>query len=185
MIKAWIAADFLRQAEQAGRTPSAAELDAVSDMVRNSNNETAQRLYLAGGGKAMIQRLLDVCRLTDTRIGRSWAYTEMSPRDAVRMGDCLATGTALSRKWTDWLLAQMRNLHPDSVFGLIDVRPAGSGIPAIKNGWNRVNGEWHISCLAIYDQQILAVQTRYPVTKGMQHGAAICADIARQVLPRQ
>ena len=58
-------------------------------------------------------------------------------------------------------------------WGIIDGLPkeivAKQGPVSIKNGWTPLvyDGNWHISCLAISEDWVLAVQTRYPSSKGL------------------
>ena len=51
----------------------------------------------------------------------------------------------------------------------------------IKNGWTAIgaDGNWHLNCLAISDDWILTVMTRYPAHNGLQYGADVCAGVAR------
>ena len=65
----------------------------------------------------MIQRAIKICGLTDTKRGNVkpytgwWSFTRMSPRDAVRVGDCIADGKAAGPKWTKWVLDQMSKVR--------------------------------------------------------------------------
>ena len=66
MIKAWLAADYLRLRHREGR--DAQRRRSCSDlevMIRDSNNEAADRAYPANGKAASIERLISICGLTD------------------------------------------------------------------------------------------------------------------------
>ncbi|WP_144123133.1 serine hydrolase [Catellatospora sichuanensis] len=198
MIKVWLVADRLRRAAESGQTVTPPELAQASAAIRHSDDRAAQALYRAGGGNEVVQRMIDICGLTDTTLfDQWWSRTQMSPRDAVRLARCIADGTAAGPSWTGWVLSEMRQVTgstaPEEQFattgggrwGIID------GVPdtlartlAIKNGWTAIgaDGNWHLNCLAISDDWIMNVMTRYPVENGLQYGADVCADVARQLV---
>jgi hypothetical protein len=99
MVKPWIVADFLRRL--GSRQPTAAQLaDATRAIV--DSDDAAQRLYLAGGQDAVIDRLVRICGLTHTsiRLPGWWSYTDLTAADAIRFGRCLADGRAAGPTWT-------------------------------------------------------------------------------------
>ena len=110
----------------------------------------------------------------------------MSPRDATRMGLCVADGRAAGPQWTSWLLNEMRNVRGEGRFGIVSAFPASTASKlAIKNGWtlHTADDQWHVNCLAIAKDWILAVAIRYPSgAGGLSHGSAYCADTARRVI---
>jgi hypothetical protein len=179
MVKAWIAADYLHGL--GGKEPSSADIDLLRRMIRDSDDQAAETLYLRRGNDAVINRLISTCGLTDTHVHHGWwSMTETSARDTVRMGDCIADGKVTNAKWTAWLLNEMRQVRGDGRFGIIEVRP---GV-AIKNGWTeQSNGTWHVNCLGISDGWSLSVLTRYPASYGLSHGADICRSVTRQLAP--
>lgn len=197
MIKAWIVADHLRRHTGRGARPPARILRLARAAIRHSDDMAAQTLYVEGGGDAVTARLIDICGLTSTTIYPDWwSRTEMTARDAVRMGRCLADGRAAGPEWTDWVLGEMRRVRGTidpadqphgGRWGIIDALPAElAERVAIKNGWTPIGADrsWHVNCLAIAADWILAVQARYPVDLGLAHGAGICRDVAAQVLAR-
>jgi hypothetical protein len=207
MIKVWIVADYLRRLAEQGRPPSDASLRDAQLAIRDSHNGAAQRLYVAGGGNPVVTRLIETCGLVQTHIpvGGSgwWSRTQMSAEDAVRMGACLADGTAAGPEWTDWVLAEMRSVRggtapadqrPEQGFeggrwGIIDglPEPAPERSVAIKNGWTRIGAtsSWHVNCLAVTDHWVLAVMMRYPAEYSLDYGAQRCADVAGQLVPER
>lgn len=196
VIKVWIVADFLRRHANADREPSEAELADARRAIRDSHDGAAQRLYNAGGRDAVIKRLIDICGLTDTEIYPDWwSRTEISARDTVRMGECIADGTAAGPDWTDWLLEEMTKVRgstdPDDQpaggrWGIIDGLPeevVEQGV-SIKNGWTAIGrtNSWHMNCLAITDDWVMAVVMRYPADKDVDYGARRCASVAQQLV---
>jgi hypothetical protein len=194
MVKAWIVADYLRRQAAQRRRPSDQMLQAASSAIRHSDDAAAQLLYVQSGGDEVIHRLVTTCRLTDTTAYPSWwSRTQMSARDAVRMGACIADGRAAGPQWTSWLLGEMRQVQGTTGradqpaggrWGIIDGLPAAvAGRVAVKNGWTPIwaDGNWHLNCLAIADGWVLAVEARYPISLGLDHGAGICRTVAEQL----
>jgi hypothetical protein len=179
MVKAWIAADFLQGL--GGKEPSAADTDLLRRMIRDSDDQAAQKLYERRGGDAVIRRLISTCGLTDTRVYSGWwSLTQISARDAVRMGDCIADGKATNGRWTSWLLGEMRQVRGEGRFGIVQERP---GV-AVKNGWTKWwDGTWHVNCLGVTDGWALSVLIRYPASLGLAHGAEVCHNVTRQLAP--
>lgn len=186
MVKSWIAADYLRQAAGRGETPEADRLADLTRMIRDSNNAVANTVYAELGGTSSIQRLIDICGLTDSRLSEDggWSRTLLSARDTARMGSCLADGRAAGTQWTGWLLDEMRQVRGSGDFGIRSAFPTGvRETIAIKNGWiDRVaEDEYHLSCLAIGTDWTVGVLTRYPVDLGQEYGADICEQVGAQL----
>ncbi|HEY0700242.1 MAG TPA: serine hydrolase [Micromonospora sp.] len=185
LIKAWIGADYLRRSAEQGVKPSSTRMAQVSTMIRDSDNEAAQSLWLAVGGSASIARLISTCDLTDSRAYRNlWSNTRLSPRDIARLGACIADGRAAGPEWTDYLLDEMRAVRGVGDFGIRKAFPAAERKKiAIKNGWvtRDAEGTWHVNCLAIGDGWTMGVMTRYPASKGYSYGADICESVAEQL----
>jgi hypothetical protein len=196
MVKAWIASDYLRRLAAAGQQPSQQRLDELTRMIRDSDDDAAQDIYQLGGANAVIQRLIGTCGLTDTRIHSGWwSMTQVTARDAVRMGLCIGDGQAAGPKWTSWILGEMRQVRGTVAeepnggrWGIIDGLPADvAKETSIKNGWTLIfaDGMWHLNCLAVHSKFVLAVLTRYQGTLGKEYGAGLCKTVTEQLLTRQ
>ncbi|WP_328340903.1 hypothetical protein [Micromonospora sp. NBC_00421] len=214
MFKAWIVADYLRQLGD--REPPAAMKKNASLAIRDSNDDAANRVYAAAGGSyrvpaggqpgPVLKRAIQICGLTDTKRGNVpgyegwWSFTRMSPRDAVRLGDCIADGKAAGPKWTKWVLNEMAQVRGSVTtqqarsgggkWGIVDGLPAeikSQGPVAMKNGWTALSydSNWHVSCLAVTDKWSLAVMMRYPVKQRLTYGAKVCASVATQLVTPQ
>jgi hypothetical protein len=206
MIKVWIVSDFLRQQAARGRQPTKERLAQASTAIRDSNDDAASSLYNAAGGKTVIDRLIKICGLTETKAvippGKStvwWSYTRISARDAVRMGQCVKSGKAAGAKWTKWVLSEMAQVRGTTArkdqqlkkgggrWGIIDGLPPeirSQGQISIKNGWTLINadGMWHVNCLAVADDWVLAVLMRYPAEHGLDYGATVCENVTTQLV---
>ncbi|MFY1618844.1 hypothetical protein [Micromonospora sp. WMMD736] len=216
MIKAWIVSDYLRQLKD--REPPPALKQAASLAIIDSNDGAADKVHAAAGGSykpsksatpdPVIQRAIRICGLTDTKRGNVepytgyWSFTRMSPRDAARVGDCIADGRAAGPKWTKWVLDQMSKVRGTTAkkdqrassgggrWGIIDGLPksiTAQGPVSMKNGWTPLSydGNWHVNCLAVNGKWSLAVMLRYPVKQGLDYGAQVCASVATQLVTPQ
>ncbi|MEV6812008.1 hypothetical protein [Micromonospora sp. NPDC051296] len=216
MIKAWIVSDYLRQLGD--KEPTAALKKAASLAIRDSDDDATNIVYRAAGGSyavpaggqpgPVIKRAISICGLTDTKRGDVsgyegyWSFTRMSPRDAVRVGDCIADGKAAGPKWTEWVLAEMSKVRGSTAakdqkarsgggkWGIVDGLPKSiisQGPVSIKNGWTPLNydGNWHVNCLAVTEKWSLAVMLRYPQSSGLDYGADVCASVASQLVTPQ
>jgi hypothetical protein len=185
LIKAWIAADYLRRAAEKGQPPSDARMQQLTIMIRDSDNAAAQALWEASGGSASIGRLIKTCKLTDSSGYKNlWSNTRLSARDTARLGACIADGRAAGKTWTKWLLNEMRAVRGVGDFGIRKAFPASTQKNiAIKNGWvtRDALGEWHVNCLAIGDGWTMGVMTRYPSSLDYTYGAEICEKVASQL----
>ncbi len=204
MIKAWIAADYLRH--QAS-TPSPATLAQLNTMIIDSDNTIATTYYQRNGGDASISELIKLCGLKQTQppsLANEWSYTTMSPADAARMGLCIAQGTAAGPQWTNWLLDAMKNVRGTvdqqqpttggGRWGIIDGLPTNLvATTSIKNGWTAqvYDHNWHVNCLAINPDWVLAIEIHYRWTSpnddwhqadNLKQGADTCAAVTRQLV---
>lgn len=185
MIKVGIAADFLHGLELENRDPSESQHDDLGSMLRDSDNDAAERLYRARGGDAVLKRLTATCGLRETTSKPGWwSETQMTAVDAARLGGCIAQGKVTDPAWVAWILEQMRQVTGVGRFGFVETWPVDRGRPlAIKNGWSLREDGWHVSCLAIADWWTMAALVRYPAELGLVYGATVCADVAAALAP--
>jgi hypothetical protein len=186
MIKVWIASDFLRRSTEKNQRVAANHFQALSTMIRDSNNAVASTYHRTNGGSASITRMIKICGLTESRPvdAGSWSTTEVSARDGARLAVCVADGRAAGPQWSRWVLGEMRQVRGGGRFGIItafapDVAP---GV-AMKNGWidRDDDDKWHVACLAVTDEWALTVLVRYPVSLGLRYGANVCRQVAVQL----
>jgi|GEM_PF-757077 len=186
LIKAWIAADYLRTSAEAGRSPSDFRMRQLEIMIRDSDNQVAEELWQEIGRTAATERMIRICGLTDSRSSTEnrWSTTRLSPRDVARIGACIVDGRAAGAEWTDWLLTEMRSVRSPGDFGVIEAFPTddADGI-AIKNGWviRDDEQEWHVNCLAIGDGWTIGVMTRFPADRPFTYGGQICRAVTEQL----
>ena len=186
VVQPWLAADQLRRVDARGHRPSPTRLRQLRAIVRGDDRAATDELYRELGGPASIQRLIKVCRLTDSRPhGSHWAGTLLSARDTARLGRCLADGRAAGRRWTPWLLGELRAVRGVGDFGVRGTLPAGTAATVgIKNGWLLAGSRWHVRCLAVARDWVLSVAVRYPARLGLGHGKGLCRQVGDQVIAR-
>lgn len=182
-IKAWIALDYLRVADEAGRARTAAQLDLVDRAIRASDDNAAERMYKELGRDDILADLDRLCGVTVTTSQRFfWSYTQVSADDATAVLDCVLE---LAPRYEDGdrLLAALHGVDPDGAFGIPEV--LAPDIPvAVKNGWTEHSGpaQWNVNCVAAWDRYALAVLVRYPIDRGRGFGEGVCRDVARPVV---
>ncbi|HEV7711286.1 MAG TPA: serine hydrolase [Asanoa sp.] len=186
LIKPWIAADFLRRAAEQGLAPSEDDLEQIESMIRDSDNEAAEALYIENGRDESIRRLISTCGLEDSRVSDDggWSRTLLSSADITRLGACIADGRAAGPTWTGFLLDQMRAVTGMGDFGIRKAFPENEQSKiAIKNGWvdRDEEQEYHVSCMAIGDGWVVGVMTRYEIDKGYEYGAKICELVGQEL----
>jgi hypothetical protein len=188
-VKAWLAADLLH--ERSGRL-SDWESQLMSRMIRSSDDDAAAVIWRMLGADRSIARMIEVCRMTDTRVYPDWwSLTQISSRDLARLGTCIVPGSGryLSATAGAQLLALMRTVDESNAFGIQQAQPAGRGVRiAVKNGWTEHGGSglWNVNCLALWGpdlRYVLAVTTRYPLAKGLAYGADVCRRVTTTLFP--
>lgn len=200
MIKAWMVSDYLRKKTKL----TDAERKHVAGAIRDSNDNDADFFYKANGAKPGLKRLATTCGLkhlkTSANAAETWAYTTMTAQDAVRMGLCVADGRAAGPLWTTYVLDEMRRVRGKVTdnkiqsktgggrWGIIDALP-DNVIPetGIKNGWTMLwkDYHWHVNCLAVHADWVLAVQVRTRYAPKTEKEAPLNADALCQAVTRQ
>jgi hypothetical protein len=191
VIKVWLAADLLMHVRQGFRPPlSNAERARVARMIRLSDDEAAQQIYLELGGDASVRRMIGTCRLTDARLHPAWwSLTQVSARDLISLGVCVGPGGVLDPVDSGQLLELMRSVAPSNAFGIAEALPAGErGTAAVKNGWtaHSATGLWNVNCLAVWgpaSRWVLAVTSAYPMGLGQGYGAETCRRVTAALFP--
>jgi len=192
VVKVWIAADLLMTAARQGRTLTAYERQRLAAMIRLSDDNAAEVFWRTLGADASIRKMIATCRLTDTRVYPDWwSLTQISSRDIARLGACLMPGGGrpLDKRASEELLRLMRTVDPSNAFGIQQAQPAGKDRQiAVKNGWTEHGGTglWNVNCLGMWGPNtrwVLAVATRYPIERGLGHGAAVCRRVTTALFP--
>ncbi|MGE5830170.1 MAG: hypothetical protein ACM30G_17680 [Micromonosporaceae bacterium] len=182
LIKAWLAADYLRTHPQ----PTSGKLKDLELMIRDSNNASAERIYVANGTRASVTRAIAMCGLTETRpapSGKGFGYTIVSAQDAVRIAACIADGRAAGTG-TERLLGWMRTIRLGN-FGPAKALPVTEQASvALKNGWDiwHEDKTYRTNCMAFGETWAMAVMLQYPSSgsddNDLAHNSQVCKDVA-------
>jgi hypothetical protein len=182
-MKAWIAADYLRDAEEDGRSLATDHLSLMDRAVRDSDDQAAETMYRSLGRDQIFSDLERTCGVR-VRTSRPfyWSFAQITANDATRILDCVLD-RAPDYPHGDRLLDDLRHVDADGAFGIPQALGPGVSV-AVKNGWTAHGdtGEWNVNCVAAWDHYTLAVVTRYPIGRGLDHGADVCRDVTAAVL---
>jgi hypothetical protein len=204
MLKVWLVSDYLRRLGT--KQPTTTALNYTSTAIRNSNDNSANWLWAQDGRYATLTRLKQMCGLKTVKSDPVyWSQTLITAQDAVKMGLCVADGRAAGPQWTEYVLEEMRHTVGGTAakdqqkttggghWGIIDGLPKNLQTEvSIKNGWTMhfSDGRWHVNCLAIHQDWVLAVQVQVTAGNaalgqkdetGLKKSAAICASVAEQL----
>ncbi|TCK24785.1 hypothetical protein [Pseudonocardia endophytica] len=180
-IKAWIAADTLRDAHEDRRAVTATERDLIRRAVRSSDDDAAEGLYRRLGGDASLTHLRQTCGVAVSTEQRGyWALTQITAVDATRTLDCVLR---LAPRWPGGaeLIGDLRSIDDDGRSGIAALLP-GERV-AEKNGWTYHSATgWNVNCVVASDDYALSVLTRFPGDRPEEFGWQVCRDVADDVL---
>ncbi|MFC7764198.1 hypothetical protein ACFQY4_44090 [Catellatospora bangladeshensis] len=137
MIKAWLAADYLRRAADNGQTPSSTRMNEIRTMIRDSANGPASTLWAELGKSATISRMISICKLTDSRAGDGWSTTRLSARDTCRIAHAIGSGAAAGPAGPTTSSARCRRYAAPATSASVRPGPATSSraSPSRTAGW--------------------------------------------------
>src|SRR5258708_3756688 len=127
-MKVPIMLTFLDMTEREGREPNAQEMDLLTTMIENSNNDSASALYYGEiGGAAGVASYLRRIGITGLDPNpNAWGYSLVTPLAMVNLLTLLH-----DRRLALYL---MGHIEPDQQVGVGDTAPAGASV-AMKDGW--------------------------------------------------
>ncbi len=135
-MKVPIMLTFLDITERQGREPDDSEMNLLTTMIENSNNDSASALYYGEiGGAAGVAGYLQ-------RIGirgldpdpDAWGYSLVSPLTMVNILTLLYEGKILTAQDRHLAFYLMEHIEPDQQVGVGDTAPGGATV-AMKDGW--------------------------------------------------
>ncbi|MGZ3681814.1 MAG: serine hydrolase, partial [Ktedonobacterales bacterium] len=157
---------LLTKLEDQGRGPNGQEMNLLSTMIENSNNDSAQALFdEIGGAPAMdaFMHRVHVPGLAPNPDG--WGWSTVSPLAMVRLLTLLQQGKILNAHDRALALNLMRNVESDQQVGVGDTAPQGASV-ALKDGWVPApDGLWAMNSSGIVtvggETYIIAVYTQH------------------------
>src|SRR6266566_902072 len=127
---------FLDMTEREGREPNDKEMNLLTTMIENSNNDSASALYYGEiGGAAGVASYLR--RIGTTGLDpnpNAWGYSLVTPLAMVNLLTLLHGGRILTAHDRRLALYLMGHIESDQQVGVGDTAPAGASV-AMKDGW--------------------------------------------------
>jgi beta-lactamase class A len=135
-MKVAIMLTFLNMTEQQGRQPTDDEMNLLTTMIENSNNDSASALYYGEiGGAAGVSSYLRQIGISGLNPNPgAWGFSLITPLAMVNILTKLYEGTILTDQDRKLALSLMEQIEPDQRFGVGDTAPDGATV-AMKNGW--------------------------------------------------
>lgn len=143
-MKVPIMLTFLNMTEQQNREPNDQEMQLLTTMIENSNNDSASVLFHNSiGGAAGADSYMQQLGIKDfSADDGSWGYSLITPRSMVKLLTLLQTGKILTAQDRQLALSLMEQVEPDQQAGVGDTAPAGATV-ALKDGWVPApDGSW-------------------------------------------
>lgn len=189
-MKVPIMLTFLDMVERQGREPTEHEMDLLTTMIENSNNDSASDLYYGEiGGADGVAQYLQRINIPDLSPNpTAWGYSLITPLAMVNLLTDLYEGTILTAQHRALALSLMEQIEADQQVGVGDTAPQGVTV-AMKDGWlPDDNNLWAMNSSGIVMQNretyIISVYTHGQ--PDLDHGHAIvrhvCAAVAALLL---
>ncbi|WP_031041532.1 serine hydrolase [Streptomyces sp. NRRL F-5650] len=154
IVKVDILAALLLQAQDAGRTPTAAEKAYATAMIEDSDNDSASALWRAIGTADGLDAANARFGLTGTAGGAGplWGLTQTTAADQVTLlrQVFVADGSALSEASRAYVRGLMEHVSDGQRWGVSAAADgAGGSAWALKNGWLRrsTTGLWVVNSI--------------------------------------
>ncbi len=185
-MKVPIMLTFLDMTEREGREPNAQEMDLLTTMIENSNNDSASALYYGEiGGAAGVASYLRRVGITGLDPNpNAWGYSLVTPLAMVNLLTLLHRGRILTAHDRRLALYLMGHIESDQQVGVGDTAPAGASV-AMKDGWlPGPDGLWAMNSSGIVtlgrETYIIAVYTHEQPSLGDGQAIArhVCGTVA-------
>jgi beta-lactamase class A len=149
-IKVPIMLTFLARTESQGREPNGDEMNLLTTMIENSDNDAASALFtIIGGAPGMANYLQQIGLSGLVPNGDAWGYSQITPQAMVTLLTRLHDGTILTATDRATALNLMQHVEADQQWGVGNTAPAGATF-AMKNGWvPGPDGLWSVNTSGI------------------------------------
>lgn len=185
-MKVPILLTFLTMTENQGREPNSDEMYLLQTMIENSNNDSAQALFLEIGGMPPIQALLGHLGIAgfDPNYDE-WGWSTISPLAMVRLLTALHDGKVLTAQDRGLAFSLMSQIEPDQQTGVGSTAPKGASY-WMKDGWVPApNGLWAMNSSGIVtlggETYIIAVysQNKPSLDDGWAIAEHVCGTVGQ------
>lgn len=176
---------FLDMIEQQGRGPTDDEMNLLTTMIENSDNDSASALYYneINGADGITTYLQKIGVSGVNPNASAWGYSTITPQSMIDLLTRLHAGTILSSDDRNLALNLMEHVESDQQVGVGDTAPAGATV-ALKDGWvPGSDGLWVVNSSGIVtdgqETYIIAVYTQEQPT--LDQGQSILENVCKSV----
>ena len=152
VVKATILAALLRKLIAEHRYLSSAQQTLAREMITESSNSAASRLW-AEVGRPSLQHFLKLAKMKQTVLGPGgyWGLTLITAHDEILLLNLLTSkNSVLDRPSRSYELALMAHVIPSQRWGVPAGAPADLTVH-VKNGWLPYPGkDWHINSIGSF-----------------------------------
>ena len=189
-MKVPIMLTFFDMIEQQGREPNDNEMELLTTMIENSDNDSASALYYDEiGGATGVANYLQKIGITGlTPNADAWGYSEVTSQAMVNMLTLLYNGKILTANHRTLALSLMEQVESDQQVGVGDTAPQGATV-AMKDGWvTDDNNLWVVNSSGIVtvgqETYIIAVYTQGQAVldDGQTIVRHVCSSVATQLI---
>jgi hypothetical protein len=156
---------LLTMTESQGREPNGDEINLLTAMIENSDNDAAQALFDEIGGTDPMNSFMHSVGIPGMSPDPdAWGWSTVSPLAMVRLLTLLHEGKVLNAQDRSLALNLMENVESDQQIGVGDTAPQGATV-ALKDGWvPGPDGLWAMNSSGIVtvgsETYIIAVYTQ-------------------------
>lgn len=182
---------FFTMVEQQHRQPTGDEVNLLTAMIENSNNDAAQALFVEIGGAGPMDAFMNGVGIDGFKANPDgWGYSTITPLAMVRLLALLHDGTILNSAQDRQLaLNLMENVETDQQVGVGDTAPANATV-AMKDGWVQdTDGLWAVNTSGIVtvggETYIISVYTQRQndLVASQDMSRHVCGAVAQSVAP--
>jgi beta-lactamase class A len=183
-MKVPIMLTFFDMIEQQSREPDDNEMNLLTTMIENSNNDSASALFQEVGQSAGISAYMQKIGVTGlSSDDDSWGYSTITSQTMVNLLTLLHDGKILNANHRALTLNLMENVETDQQVGIGDTAPNGATV-ALKDGWvTGSDGQWAMNSSGIVttnnETYILSVYTQEQ--QSLDDGQAIARHVCSTV----
>ncbi|HCI78910.1 MAG TPA: class A beta-lactamase [Ktedonobacter sp.] len=184
-MKVPIMLTFLNMTEQQNREPNDSEMQLLTTMIENSNNDSASALFSEVGSGSGVDSYMQQLGIKDfSADDGSWGYSLITPRSMVKLLTLLQTGKILTAQDRQLALSLMEQVESDQQVGVGDTAPSNATV-ALKDGWVPApDGSWVMNSSGIVtsgkETYIISVYTteQNSLDDGQAISRKVCGTVA-------
>lgn len=190
-MKVPIMLTFLDMLEKQDREPDNDEMNFLTTMIENSNNDSASALYFnsINGSQGITSYMQKIGVIGLNSDDDAWGYSQITPQAMVNLLTLLHNGKILNSNHRALALNLMQNVETDQQVGVGDTAPANANV-ALKDGWvTDTDNLWAVNSSGIVtvgnETYIVSAYTQEQssLDDGQTILRTICGNIASLLVP--